>query len=143
MDYTPRRVIAMSRAGFKDEVLKSVTIWLCASCYACVVQCPQDIKLTDLMYALKQRAIKEGKYPKRFPIPLLSKEFFKMVWKRGRMTESFLVTKVFLKSNPFKLFNMASLGLKLFRSGRMSLWMDSMKNKKELRKILKISKEES
>lgn len=143
MDYTPRRIIAMSRAGFKKEVLESKTIWLCASCYACAVQCPQDIKLTDFMYALKQRAIKEGKYPKRFPIPILSKEFFNMIWKRGKATESFLVTKMFLKTNPLKLFGMASLGLKLLRSGRMALWLESIKNKKELKTILNALKEKS
>ena len=143
MDYTPRRIIAMSRAGFKEEVLSSVTIWLCASCYACAVQCPQDIQLTDLMYALKQRAIKEKKYPKKFPIPILSKEFFNMVLKRGRATESFLVAKMFLKTNPLKLLNMASLGLKLLRSGRMTLGLEAIKNKKELRTILKALKEES
>jgi len=143
MDYTPRRIIAMSRAGFKEDVLKSTTIWLCASCYACTVQCPQEIQLTDLMYLFKQRAIKEGKHPKRFTIPILSKEFFNMVWKRGRTTESFLVAKMFLKTNPLKLFNMTSLGLKLLRYGRMTLGLEAMKNKKELRTILKASKEES
>jgi len=66
-----------------------------------------------------------------------------MVWKRGRTTESFLVMKMFLKTNPLKLFGMASLGLKLFRSGRMALGLESMKNKKELRKILSALKEES
>lgn len=142
MDYTPRRIIAMARSGFKDEVLGSATIWLCASCYACVVQCPQDIQITDLMYSLKQRAIKEGKYPKKFPIPILSKEFFNMVWNKGRITESLLVAKMFLKTNPLKLLNMASLGLKLVKSGRMSLRMESIKNKKELRSILKALKEE-
>ena len=132
----------MARSGFKDEVLGSATIWLCASCYACVVQCPQDIQITDLMYSLKQRAIKEGKYPKKFPIPILSKEFFNMVWNKGRITESLLVAKMFLKTNPLKLLNMASLGLKLVKSGRMSLRMESIKNKKELRSILKALKEE-
>ena len=39
MDYTPRKVIAMTREGFKEEVLNSLTIWLCASCYSCMVQC--------------------------------------------------------------------------------------------------------
>ena len=31
MDYTPRRIVAMTRAGFKEEVLNSFTIWLCSS----------------------------------------------------------------------------------------------------------------
>ena len=38
MDYTPRQIIAMIREGFREEVLNSVTIWLCASCYSCTVR---------------------------------------------------------------------------------------------------------
>ena len=60
MDFTPRRIIAMVRAGFKEEVLRSFTIWLCSSCYSCTADCPREIKITDVMYALKQLAIKEG-----------------------------------------------------------------------------------
>ena len=67
MDYTPRRIIAMVREGFEAEVLGSSTIWLCASCYQCTVDCPKQIKLTDIMYALKQMALARGLYPKSSP----------------------------------------------------------------------------
>ena len=100
MDQTPRKIVAMTREGFKDEVLHSFTIWLCASCYACTVECPKQIKITDLMYALKQKAIKERVYPKRFPIPVLAREFFSVVLRRGRNTESWLLVRLFLKTNP-------------------------------------------
>jgi Fe-S oxidoreductase len=36
---------------FKGEVLSSYTSWLCASCYACTVECPKGIKITDIMYS--------------------------------------------------------------------------------------------
>jgi len=75
MEHSPRQIMALVRAGFKDEVLQSNSIWLCASCYSCTVECPREIRITDIMYALKQRAIQEGVYPKRFPIPVLAKEF--------------------------------------------------------------------
>ena len=79
MDFTPRKIIAMVREGFREEVLGSFTIWLCASCYSCTADCPREIKITDVMYALKQLAIKEGIYPKRFPIPVMAQEFYKIV----------------------------------------------------------------
>ncbi len=87
MDYTPRRIIAMVREGFKQEVLRSLTIWLCASCYACTVECPKQIRITDVMYALKRYAIREGIYPSRFPIPVLARLFYNTVRHRGRLTE--------------------------------------------------------
>ena len=75
MDYTPRRLMHLSREGFKEEVLTSNSIWLCTTCYNCMVQCPKNINLTHLMYALKQRAIEEKLYPKRFPIPVMARQF--------------------------------------------------------------------
>ena len=67
MDYTPRRLIAMTRAGMKDEVLGSFSIWVCASCYACTAACPKQIPITDIMYALKRTAIREGVHPTPLP----------------------------------------------------------------------------
>ncbi|MFB3896153.1 MAG: 4Fe-4S dicluster domain-containing protein, partial [bacterium] len=45
MDHAPRKLWGMIRAGMRDEVLSSNTIWLCASCYSCSVRCPQEIKI--------------------------------------------------------------------------------------------------
>ena len=62
MDYSPRKIFAMLRAGIVDEVLEANTPWYCVSCYKCYVRCPQDIKITDIMYTLKTIAILTGKY---------------------------------------------------------------------------------
>lgn len=135
MDYPPRRVVYLTRAGFK-QVLGSWSIWLCASCYGCTVECPKQIKVTDLMYALKRRAIQEKIYPKKFPIPILSKAFFNMVRKRGRTSEGRLVIGLFLKTSIAKLFGMTGLGLNLLRTGRLSLKSESIKGRKQLAKML-------
>jgi len=137
MDYTPRRLINLAREGFKKEVLGSFTIWLCASCYACRAECPKKIMITDIMYALKRRAIEEGYYPRRFPTPVLAKEFGKMVFAMGRVTETLLVTDLFLRTNWFKFLGMSRLGLALLRTGRFSLIPESIKRRGELRKILR------
>jgi len=136
MDYTPRRIIAMVREGFKEEVLNSLTIWLCASCYSCYVQCPRQIHITDIMYALKREAIARGGYPPRHPIPVLAREFFKRVKRHGRNTESYLLVSLYMKTNPFAMLKEAWLGARLFFSGRLSLKTESIKRKKELRTIL-------
>ncbi len=132
MDFTPRQVMAMVRSDFKNEVLRSHTIWLCASCYACTVECPRKIRITDIMYELKQRAIHEGIYPKNFPIPVLAKEFSHMAHNSGRITENFLVVKLLLKTNWKAMFGMWKLGLGLFRSGRFSVKPDAIKRRTEL-----------
>lgn len=136
MDYTPRRVIELTRSGFKADVLRSNTIWICASCYACQVECPKEIGIADVMTALKTRAIAEGSYPRRLPIPLLAREFQRMVARTGRVTESRLVQRLYLKTNPFKMAGLLGLGLKLLRTKRISLKADSMRRPESLRKLL-------
>ena len=138
MDFTPRQVMALTRADFKHEVLKSHTIWLCASCYACTVECPREIRITDIMYELKQRAIHEGIYPKRFPIPVLAQEFYKMSHKHGRVTENFLATIMFLKTNVLAALGMWRLGLNLIWRGRFPLKMDGIKRKDELGRMMSV-----
>lgn len=124
MEHSPRRIIGMIRSGFKAEVLTSYTTWLCASCYACTVDCPREIKITDIMYAVKQRAIKEKLYRKRFPIPILAREFFKQVLSFGRTTETYLMMNAMMRSNPFSLLKFSSLGIKMFVRGRLGMKLE-------------------
>ncbi len=136
MDYSPRQVMALVRADFKNEVLQSKTVWLCASCYACTVECPREIRITDIMYALKQRAIQEDVYPKNFPIPVLAKEFSRMVRKKGRITETLLVMRVFLKANWRGVLSSWRLGLGLLRTGRFVLRQEGINRPGELAAML-------
>jgi len=136
MDYTPRRIVELTRSGFKDDVLQSFTIWLCASCYACTVDCPKEIGITEIMYALRQRAIKEKVYPKNFPIPILVRYFFQMVRSKGRISELWLVAGLFLKTQLLKIFPMWKIGFNLMRTGRLSAKIESIRHPEELAKFL-------
>lgn len=136
MDYTPRKIIAMVRAGFRQEVLSNRTVWLCASCYQCTVECPKGIKITDVMYALKREAIENKVHLKNFPVPILAKAFFGEVKRRGRISEAYLLIRYYFNYNLFKMLGYSSLGLKLFLKGRLSLFEKGMKNKKNLQALL-------
>ncbi len=136
MDYTPRRLMRLAREGFKKEVLTSNTPWLCASCYGCTVVCPQNIKLTDVMYSLKQRAIQEGIYPHNIPGPVVAKTFASTAGSRGRVSEIWLMVTVFLKTNLLKAFGMTNLGLGLLRTRRLVLKRESIRRRRELKTLL-------
>lgn len=136
MDYTPRRLMYLSREGFKEEVLSSFSIWLCTSCYACMVECPKKINITHLMYALKQRAIEEGAYPKRFPISVMAEQFSRMVRGSGRITESWLILRVFARTAIWRLLGMSRLGWRLFRAGRMGLKREKIERRREIVALL-------
>lgn len=136
MDYTPRQILALTREGFRREVLTSQTLWLCASCYACSVECPREIRITDILYELKQRAIRGGHYPKHLPTPVLAREFAAMVRGRGRITESLLVMLLYLKTNWFAALGNGRLGLGLLRRGRFPLRPEGIRQKAELTRML-------
>jgi heterodisulfide reductase subunit C len=61
--YNPRRIIRMALLGMKKEVLSSPFIWLCSSCYTCFERCPQDVRIPELMNAIKNIAVREGHLP--------------------------------------------------------------------------------
>ena len=136
MDYTPRRLMYLAREGFKAEVLGSLSIWLCTSCYACAVDCPKQIQITELMYALKQRAIKEKFYPRRFPVPVMARQFSRMVRSSGRITESWLIVQVFLRSAIWRLLGMSRLGLNLLCTGRMRWNRERIQRHRDIGRML-------
>jgi len=57
MDYTPRYLWELLRAGLVAEVLTSRTFWLCLSCYSCTVACPRGIVPSDVMLRLKNLVV--------------------------------------------------------------------------------------
>ncbi len=64
MDYPPGRMISYLRADLFDQVLKSDTVWLCVSCYACTQVCPSKIPVTPgLMTRAKEELLLAGNVP--------------------------------------------------------------------------------
>ncbi|MCX8116942.1 MAG: 4Fe-4S dicluster domain-containing protein [Desulfobacterota bacterium] len=61
--YNPRKIIRMALLGMKKDVLSSPFIWLCSSCYTCYERCPQDVRIPELMNAIKNIAVREGHIP--------------------------------------------------------------------------------
>jgi heterodisulfide reductase subunit C len=136
MDITPREIIALFRARDLESILSSRTIWICASCYACTIRCPQGVQVTDILYALKRLAIEQKIFPKRFPVYSLSKSFVYLANRFGRSYEPGLILAYFLKTNPFKLFGLIPLFLKLFFKGRIGITPKKIKGTKTFSKIL-------
>jgi heterodisulfide reductase subunit C len=58
--YNPRKILRMILLGMRDSVLSSEFVWLCACCYTCRERCPQDVRMSDIMTAVRNIAVKEG-----------------------------------------------------------------------------------
>ena len=143
MEHTPRLLFAMIAAGLRDEVLKSNTPWYCVSCYYCMVRCPQDIHITDIMYTLKRMAIKEGYYHESTAAdaPDFSETFIDFVENYGRSFELGLATRYHLRHHPLSAIKMAGFGLGMLARGRMDLRPTKIKNIDQLKAILNKAKE--
>jgi len=133
-------LFAMIRAGYRDEALSSNTPWICVSCYHCVVRCPQEVHIPDVMYTLKGMAIKEKLY-RDSTAPDFSQTFVGMVESYGRSYELGLATRHYLKHFPLRLPGMAPMGLGMLSKKRMNLTPNKIEGIDQLKTILARAKE--
>ena len=139
MDATPRRLFAMLMADMDDEVLHSNTPWFCVSCYFCVVRCPQDIPITDLMYTLKQKAIADGNYHEDAHVDF-SASFIGYVEQYGRSFEFGLATRFQLTHHPLATIRKSGLGFQMLQKGRLHTIPTRIDNMPQLTAILNEAK---
>ena len=60
MDLSPRQIIEMARLGLEEEIANSKTVWICASCLACTVNCPRGFDLSKMMEAIRLLTLRKN-----------------------------------------------------------------------------------
>jgi heterodisulfide reductase subunit C len=55
----PHQIMRSLGLGLKDLAMGSRMLWDCVTCYQCQEHCPQGVKVTDVLYELKNQAVKE------------------------------------------------------------------------------------
>jgi heterodisulfide reductase subunit C len=60
MDILPNQIIRLLQLGLDEDVAKSKTIWLCASCLTCSVRCPRGLDLAKVMEALRLISLRKN-----------------------------------------------------------------------------------
>jgi heterodisulfide reductase subunit C len=58
----PHQIMHAVGLGIKDLAFGSNMLWDCVTCYQCQEQCPQGVKVTEVLYELKNLAIKDVKF---------------------------------------------------------------------------------
>ncbi|CCH47891.1 4Fe-4S dicluster domain-containing protein [Pseudodesulfovibrio piezophilus] len=53
LDMTPQQIMNLLRMGLKDQALGVRMVWSCTTCYKCQEHCPQNIKVADVLYELR------------------------------------------------------------------------------------------
>ena len=140
-EYTPSGIIAMVRAGLRDEVLSSSSMWHCLSCYFCTVRCPRNVKPTELFHILEGLANQYGYKVKDTRTPAMYRSFVSSIRNNGRVHEFGMMFKYYLITNPFAALKMLPVGLQLFSRKRMPLFPHKIKGRDDLSKIIQKFKE--
>ncbi len=55
----PHQIMQACAMGIKELAMGSAMLWDCLTCYGCQEQCPQGVPVTDLLYELKNLAVKD------------------------------------------------------------------------------------
>lgn len=135
MEYPPRKIIALIRAGMRDEVLSSSSMWHCLSCYTCTVRCPRDVKPTELAHALESLATEHGFKVKGTRTPAMYRSFVSSIKANGRVHEFGMMFKYYLSANPLAALKVLPVGLQLFLHRRLPLFPHKVKGREELAQI--------
>jgi len=137
MDYSPRKVIALVRAGKRKEVLSSNSMWCCASCHLCTVRCPKGVEMPELMHVLGCIATREGITKGGVSTPTVYRTLADVVNRQGRVHELGLMGRFFLRTNPLAALRMMPVGLKLLRRGRLPLRGEKIEGTEQIKAMLK------
>ena len=86
-DHPPQEIFMMIRANKRDDVLRSSSMWMCTSCYNCIVRCPRGLPITHIMHGLAHYADRLGLAPEDNPTRKFAKKFWNNLVKKGRVNE--------------------------------------------------------
>jgi heterodisulfide reductase subunit C len=138
MDLQPNQVIHLIQINDLETVLRSQTIWLCASCQTCSARCPEDIDVAQIMDSLRKLAVEE-----KVPIGeengmKFDELFLDSIRKRGRVNEMEVLLRYNLAAGqPFKD---SHLGLVMLAKRKLSFSSRKIKEVGLIKEIFKNSK---
>jgi quinone-modifying oxidoreductase subunit QmoC len=96
-EHSPQKIFMMIRAGKRDEVLGSDAMWMCTSCYNCIVRCPRQLPITHIMHGLANYSHRLGLAPKGQPTREFASLFWNNLVKKGRVNELTLTIAHYFK----------------------------------------------
>jgi quinone-modifying oxidoreductase subunit QmoC len=123
-EHSPQKIFMMIRAGKRDEVLTSDSMWMCTSCYNCVVRCPRKLPITQIMHGLATYAHRLGLAPRDQPTRRFSVLFWRNCTRAGRVNEMRLTLGLYfrdgLRAGLKKAWEMRDIGLGMLKAKRLN-----------------------
>ena len=123
-EHTPQKLFMMIRAGKREEVLTSGSMWMCTSCYNCIVRCPRKLPITHIMHGLASYAHRLNLAPKGQPTRDVARLFWNNLAKTGRVNELKFSLAMYFKDGFVQgvknALAMQSVGLALVKAKRLN-----------------------
>jgi heterodisulfide reductase subunit C len=139
MDVMPNQVMRMVQLGLEDELLRSGTIWVCASCQTCTTRCPNDIDIAHLMDTLRQMSRESGVPAAEPNVVKFHKAFLDSIRRHGRVFELEMVALYKLATLDF--FGDTKLAWEMLKRGKLKFLPSRVKEKGEIRQMFDKPKE--
>ena len=133
MDYLPHTILHMLHLGLEDEVLRSSTIWLCASCETCTTRCPNEIDIARIMDRLRERAVRAGVTPGEKRAVAFHRSFLDAIKSRGRVNELGMIIGYKMRSRD--LFSDVRLGLDMLRRGKIKFSFPKIRGSGKVKRL--------
>ena len=133
MDLLPSDAMLAIQLGMREEVLRSKTIWICASCQTCTARCPNDIDVAGVMDTLRQLSQESGVAAGEERVVRFHRAFLASVRRHGRAYELGLAARYKLSTRDF--FSDTGLGMKMLRRGKLALLPARMKGRRDVREM--------
>jgi heterodisulfide reductase subunit C2 len=78
MDLLPHQIIRYLQLGFEEDLAKSKTPWICASCFTCAARCPRDLDLARMMEGIRLTLLRRREGNKFGPADLTPEQLSKL-----------------------------------------------------------------
>jgi quinone-modifying oxidoreductase subunit QmoC len=122
--HPPQKIFMMIRAGKRADVLTSDSMWMCTSCYNCIVRCPRKLPITHIMHGLANYAHRLGLAPEKQTTCTTATLFWNNLIKKGRVNELTFSLALYFKDGFGQgiknALNMQAAGLGLMKAGRLN-----------------------
>ena len=135
MDVMPNQVMRMIQLGLEEDLFRSKTIWVCASCQTCTTRCPNDIDIAHLVDTLRQLSLEAGVPPAEPKVVKFHNAFLDSLRRNGRVFELGMVGQYKLTAGD--LFSDTKMAWEMLKRGKLKFLPARIKAKQEVRDMFK------
>ena len=133
LDLVPHEVMKLVQYGQERRLLRSSTIWLCASCETCSTRCPNEIDIAAVMDGLRQMALERNESVGEPEVEMFHKSFLGGIKYTGKTNEPVLIGAY--KALSRRLFDDLGLGAVMVAKRKIKIMPRVVKDRAAIRRI--------